>query len=761
MKKSHAPFDDVWTFAAPDAGNGAALAAHDTLVIDDGDPFPLAADTVTTVVTSAAKPVASIATLADYLVNGYWQYANSSAHHWASYTITYNIRGLNSAEKFLALSALQAWSDVANITFIQTSGSANITFTHNGTMQAYTSGSWSGASLSSATVNISSDWITNDGGAYDGKTGIDSYGYQTYIHEIGHALGLGHQGPYNGSASYSTNAVYANDTWQYSIMSYFAENNYSGSSYRYVVTPQLADIYAVASIYGAATSTRTGDTVYGFHSNAGAVFDFSSYSQAPALTIYDSGGNDTLDCSGYSAAQTIDLHPGAFSSVGGLVHNIGIALNTTVENAIGGSGNDTLIANDSGCTLTGGAGNDTLIGGTGNDRLVAGAGVDVLAGGGGADTFVFAVGDTAAATGQHDRITDFTSGADHVDLSAIDAISATAVHDAFHFIGLSGFDGVAGELDYSYNGALGVTVLQGDTNGDQIADFAIDLTGNITLGSNDLIGAVWASVAVKVPIANDLNYASTASGYNHFIDLLNFEASFPDLISAFGLNQAAMQSWYNVREPFEQRVATFDGLDYVASYPDLITAFASAGSMKAVQDAGATHFIQSGVHENRSTTFNGLDYIASYGDLLVAFGANGDAGAFHFIEYGYAEHRATTFDGLNYIASYADLIHAFGTNEQAGAAHFIGAGYYEHRTTTFDGLAYIAQYPDLMQAFGPNNDAGAAHYIDHGFTEGRSTSFDVAAYEQAHPDLIGAYATSDQFLTAYISYFVATGHYLI
>jgi len=52
----------------------------------------------------------------------------------------------------------------------------------------------------------------------------------------------------------------------------------------------------------------------------------------PALTIYDSGGNDTLDCSGYSAAQTIDLHPGAFSSVGGLVHNIGIALNTTIEN---------------------------------------------------------------------------------------------------------------------------------------------------------------------------------------------------------------------------------------------------------------------------------------------------------------------------------------------------------------------------------------------------------------------------------------------
>ena len=101
--------------------------------------------------------------------------------------------------------------------------------------------------MSSATVDISADWITTDGGAHDGKTGIDSYGYQTYIHEIGHALGLGHQGPYNGSAVYSTNALYANDTWQYSVMSYFSEPNYNGGSYRYVVTPQMADIYAVDS----------------------------------------------------------------------------------------------------------------------------------------------------------------------------------------------------------------------------------------------------------------------------------------------------------------------------------------------------------------------------------------------------------------------------------------------------------------------------------------------------------------------------------
>ena len=491
MKKNDLLSDDIWTFPAPDAGDGARLRltrTHDTMFSDDGDPFPLAADRVTTVVT-AAKPVASIATLADYLVNGFWQYNNTLAHHWASNTITYNITGLNSAEQFLALSALQAWSEVANITFVQTSGSANITFTHNGTMQAYTSGSWSGGSIAYATVNISSDWITTDGGANDGKTGIDSYGYQTYIHEIGHALGLGHQGPYNGSASYSTNAVYANDTWQYSIMSYFAEHNYSGSSYRYVVTPQMADIYAVASIYGAATSTRTGDTVYGFNSNAGAVFNFGTYSPAPALTIYDSGGNDTLDCSGYSAAQTIDLHAGAFSSVGGLVNNIGIALNAVIEKAIGGSGNDTLIASDAGCTLSGGGGNDTLIGGAGNDKLIGGSGVDNLTGGNGADTFVFLLGDSSATSGQHDRITDFLSGTDHIDLSGFDAISSTGSYDQFKFLATAAFSGAAGELNYFYNSSTGVTTLQGDTNGDGVADFAIDLTGNVTLHTADLIGS--------------------------------------------------------------------------------------------------------------------------------------------------------------------------------------------------------------------------------------------------------------------------------
>ena len=32
----------------------------------------------------------------------------------------------------------------------------------------------------------------------------------------------------------------------------------------------------------------------------------------------------------------------------------------------------------------------------------------------------------------------------------------------------AGFDGAAGELNYFYNSSLGVTTLQGDTNGDKL-----------------------------------------------------------------------------------------------------------------------------------------------------------------------------------------------------------------------------------------------------------------------------------------------------
>lgn len=325
-------------------------------------------------------------------------------------------------------------------------------------------------------------------------------------------------------------------------------------------------------------------------------------------------------------------------------------------------------------------------------------------------------------------------------------------------------------LSYSANGSLSVSSLN------QASGLAVTLTEGGVVESFNLLNAVANPVftvrsdgaggtllAVETDYvaptpthANDIARSGDVTGPYNFIDALNLEASYGDLIHAFGNNASNMQNWLANNQAGEKRQDSFDGLDYVASYGDLIQAFKHAGSKAAILDAGASHFIQNGLSEGRSTSFNSLDYIASYGDLIQAFGVNGDAGAYHYIENGMDEGRSVHFDGLAYIASYGDLMQAFGANEQAGAAHYIQNGFAEGRTTSFDGLDYIAGYSDLMSAFGANSDAGASHYIKNGRGEGRSAhSFNVAAYESAHPDLIGRYGSDDAFLTAYINYYAA------
>lgn len=104
-----------------------------------------------------------------------------------------------------------------------------------------------------------------------------------------------------------------------------------------------------------------------------------------ALTIFDSGGTDTLDYSNIYYSQVLNLNAETFSNVNAGIGNLSIARGVIIENAIGGEGADILLGNAVGNVLMGNAGNDNLDGAQGNDVLDGGAGADIMNGGAGKD----------------------------------------------------------------------------------------------------------------------------------------------------------------------------------------------------------------------------------------------------------------------------------------------------------------------------------------------------------------------------------------
>lgn len=329
-------------------------------------------------------PVWTTDEVADFLAYGYW---NGNSHRFnvgQGDSITVNITGLTASGQTLAREALALWSDVIGVSFLEVTTGGQIIFDDD-QEGAFATENSTGGFVTSAHVNISTQWLSDYG------TGINSYSFQTYLHEIGHALGLGHAGYYNGSADYRYDALFLNDGWPTTVMSYFSQEESSyfterTFSFAFAVTPMIADIAAMSLLYGVSTATRTGDTTYGFNSNAGrSMFDASTHPTA-AYAIVDSGGIDTLDYSGFSANQLIDLAAESFSNTGGLVGNVSIARGVTIENAIGGIGNDEIRGNAVANMLNGGAGNDTLRGNGGDDILIGGDGSDLLDGGSGFDT---------------------------------------------------------------------------------------------------------------------------------------------------------------------------------------------------------------------------------------------------------------------------------------------------------------------------------------------------------------------------------------
>ncbi|MDX1781885.1 MAG: M10 family metallopeptidase C-terminal domain-containing protein, partial [Thalassovita sp.] len=317
---------------------------------------------------------------------------------------------------------------------------------------------------------ISTNWLSS-------PYTVDSYWLTTYIHEIGHALGLGHQGYYNGGATFGTDAIFANDSYQMSIMSYFSQtqNTNINASYALPATAMMADILAIQNLYGVSTVTA-GNTVWGANSNLGnylgtyfqglATDSLSSdfYADGPmALTIYDQGGIDMLNLSFSTTNDRIDMNAESVSDIGGLTGNVGIARGTVLERLIAGSGNDAVTGNDADNRIWGRGGNDSIYGGSGEDTLKGGAGTDRLYGGDDKDKIYGGRGTDYADLGDgNDRFNDSReSGA-----SGADTVVGGNGRD---YIRLRGGDDIA-------TGGAGRDVFifkSGDIDADTITDYEI------------------------------------------------------------------------------------------------------------------------------------------------------------------------------------------------------------------------------------------------------------------------------------------------
>jgi hypothetical protein len=207
-------------------------------------------------------------------------------------------------------------------------------------------------------------------------------------HEIGHVLGLFH--PFNviggNSAPFPLDEE---DNHKFNtVMSYQGGNlsseGYGASSFR------IYDIIALQSLYGVNTDNKLENTLYEYDDT----YDFHQ-------VIADAGGNDTISVENSARDNVIDLRGGKFSSIapnyvswytdcydgsyegdfttnpdgtctedtptGGHEHlnrshnSLSIDINTVIENATGGTGDDTLIANSVANDINGGDGTDTVM----------------------------------------------------------------------------------------------------------------------------------------------------------------------------------------------------------------------------------------------------------------------------------------------------------------------------------------------------------------------------------------------------------------
>ena len=357
-----------------------------------------------------------------------------------------------------------------------------------------------------------------------------------YLHEVGHILGLVHPHEIYTPENGLEKDYLAGDSHLISVMSYVLDsaNTITPGVNSMSLTLALADIIAIQKIYtenrGEAVRVNHSNTFYGYDpdienkvtdgeqlsveeqnwfrfTHPGLYLEVADFD--PRITIYDTGGIDTLDLSNEGpgnpgeihthrgdyieiiwwirsedgeilpiiTGQTINLNPGWTSNVYGGQANLVIANNTIIENLIAGQGDDHVTGNSADNTLDGRDGHDELTGGPGDDTLLGGAGNDVLEGDDGTDTLNGGAGNDRLSGGAGNDILTGGTGTDVVDYREWPTALTLRLHNSVETIETTTGDTFPGR----------VTVEWVDENGSTQTESVIDIEGVVGSQHNDTL----------------------------------------------------------------------------------------------------------------------------------------------------------------------------------------------------------------------------------------------------------------------------------
>ncbi|MCB2072370.1 MAG: hypothetical protein H6917_02115 [Novosphingobium sp.] len=211
-------------------------------------------------------------------------------------------------------------------------------------------------------------------------------GFSLALHEIGHALGLKHPHDNGGTGhpTFTESGIEGLDIDWLTVMSYDDDYNWNSNAWD-PATPMILDVIALQYLYGVNLSTNAGNSTFQLDS------DSNLY-----LTIFDAGGEDTIDLSAYGSGAYVEL-PNYFISdyqyaPFGLVTTIDDGLSIAdgfspqtlawilgeIEEVIGSAFDDIIRGSDFSDVISAAAGDDVIIGNLGSDQIDGGSGDDTV-----------------------------------------------------------------------------------------------------------------------------------------------------------------------------------------------------------------------------------------------------------------------------------------------------------------------------------------------------------------------------------------------